>query len=63
MAELDQTRIDDPGIAPRRDEMQVELALAVAQQDHGGAIHAGSLAGNPATTRELFVYGAAHAYL
>ena len=63
MAKLGQSRIDDAGIAPRRGEMQVELALAVAQQDHGGAIQAGSLAGNPAAAREMFVYGAAHPYL
>jgi hypothetical protein len=43
--------------------MQVELALAVPQQDHGGGIQTGSLAGNQASTRELFVSGAARPYL
>jgi hypothetical protein len=43
--------------------MQIELALAVPQQDHGGGIQTGALAGNPAAKRELFVSGAARPYL
>ena len=35
VAKLGQRRIDDARIAPRRAEMEVEFALAVAQQDHG----------------------------
>ena len=33
-AELGQMRIDDAGIAPCGAEMEVEFALAMAQQDH-----------------------------
>ena len=47
----------------RRAEMQVELALAMAQQDHGSAIQAGPQAGNPPVVRELFVSGALRHYL
>ena len=62
-AKLGQSRIDDTGIAPCRAEMQVELALAMAQQDHGSAIQAGPQAGNPPVVRELFVSGALRHYL
>jgi hypothetical protein len=49
-AQRGQARVGDPGVAARRAEVQVELALAVAQQDHGqadsrrGAIHHGAAA-------------------
>ncbi len=63
VAEFGQARIDDARIAPRRAEMQVELALAVAQQDHGRG-NTGRFRGRqPAGVRELFVSRAMRAYL
>ena len=47
MTELGQAGVDDPGVATCRGEVQVELALAVPQQDHRRAIQAEIVAGNP----------------
>ena len=71
VSELGQAWIDDAGIAAGGAEMQVELALAVAQQDHAtghnrGASRAASAAIGPLFgefVRVSFVMTRSRAYL